>query len=44
MMFFDRVKILVMIAVLLGFVTAKYHAELPIISWGAAVRRPIPLR
>ena len=41
MMFFDRVKILVMIAVLLGFVTAKYHAELPIISWGAAVRNQL---
>lgn len=37
MMFFDRAKVLVGIATLFGFCIAKYHAELPIISWGLAL-------
>jgi cell division protease FtsH len=41
MLFFDRVKVLGAIAVLFGFLIAKYHAELPIISWGSAARNQI---
>lgn len=37
MLFWDRVKVLFWIVLILAFLTAKYHAEIPIISWGEAL-------
>ena len=41
MMFYDRAKLLLILTGLLGFLIAKYHAEIPIISWGEATRNQI---
>ena len=41
MMFYDRAKVTLVLLLLLGFLTAKYHGEIPIISWGEALRNQI---
>ncbi len=41
MMFYDRIKVLLVLSIILGFLIAKYHAEIPIISWGEAARNQI---
>jgi ATP-dependent Zn protease len=35
--FFDRVKVLLAIVVIFGFLVAKKHADIPIMSWGDAL-------
>jgi cell division protease FtsH len=37
LLFFDRIKVLLIIAVVLGLYIAKRHADIPIMSWGDAV-------
>jgi cell division protease FtsH len=41
MMFYDRIKVLLVLSIILAFLIAKYHAEIPIISWGEAARNQI---
>ncbi len=41
LMFFDRVKVLVILVVLLAFSVAKRHSDIPIMSWGDAIREQL---
>jgi ATP-dependent Zn protease len=41
MLFFDRVKILMIIAVVLGFVIVKRKADVPIMSWAEVIREQL---
>jgi len=38
-LFFDRIKILLILAAFMGFAVAKQHSDIPIMSWGDALRR-----
>ncbi len=39
MLFWDRAKIIVILAAVMGFGIAKQHSDIPIMSWGDAARR-----
>jgi hypothetical protein len=41
MLFFDRIKILLILAAFMGFAIAKQHSDIPIMSWGDAMRRQV---
>ena len=36
LMFFDRAKILVGLVAIFGFLTSKYHADIPYVTWSGA--------
>lgn len=38
LLFFDRVKVFVLLAVVLAYLTALKHSQVPIMSWGEAIR------
>ncbi|MGE0140984.1 MAG: AAA family ATPase [Ilumatobacteraceae bacterium] len=41
LMFFDRVKVLIILAVVLGYVIALRHSQVPIMSWSDAAREQV---
>lgn len=40
-MFFDRIKVFVILGVFLAFSIAKRHSDIPIMSWGDAIREQL---
>jgi hypothetical protein len=41
MLFWDRIKIVVILLAVLGFSVAKQHSDIPIMSWGDALREQL---
>lgn len=40
-LFFDRIKIISLLTVVFGFIVAKRHADVPIMSWGEVIREQL---